>query len=155
MSSCGTFFFMPFSSAFEGFILICNLISSSWRKGQPGSGGPSSASDDSCRYLSSNRSRSKAGARAGGGIKLHHAQPLQQKSLYTSKEIKLEWNLIQGEPFKWGLCAAFTWQQWWAWSPPARRLLHNEFILFLAYCADSTMGCHDSLNKQPHSVNRF
>lgn len=30
----------------------------------------------------------------------------EQKSLYTSKEIKLEWNLIQGELFKWGLRAA-------------------------------------------------
>lgn len=53
------FLFLPFPSTFDAFILFSNLISINngrwWGQQDPG-GLSAAASDDSCRYLSSNRS---------------------------------------------------------------------------------------------------
>lgn len=104
----------------------------------------------------------KGRAHAGGGIKLHHAQPLRAKSLYTSKEIKLEWNLIQGELFKWGFraapdnsCEGDTFgRSVCALSPPARRLLRNSFLLFSAHCGELTTDHHGALKATKQEITK-
>lgn len=57
VADSASFFFLPFSSTFDAFILISNLINinNGRRQGQHDSG-LFSVSDDFCRYFSSNRS---------------------------------------------------------------------------------------------------